>query len=77
MKSFIQKTFLLCLIICAFTTLSVAQIFDKTRGKNAQKLITQPVTVYTSSPGAYTDRLKAAFKDHWKITPYNFKAAGF
>ena len=72
MKSFYQKCIALSLIIFSFTTISFAQIFDKPRGKNAQKLISEPVTVYTSSPGAYTDRLKAAFKDYWKITPYNF-----
>lgn len=72
MKSFYQKCIVLSLIIFSFTTISFAQIFDKTRGKNVQKLISEPVTVYTSSPGAYTDRLKAAFKDYWKITPYNF-----
>lgn len=72
MKCFYQKCFLFTLIIVSFNTLSFAQIFDKSRGKNLQKLIAEPVTVYTSSPGAYTDRLKAAFKDYWKVTPYNF-----
>lgn len=72
MKSFYQKCSVLLLIIFSFATISCAQIFDKTRGKNVQKLMAEPVTVYTSSPGAYTERLKTAFKDYWKITPYNF-----
>ncbi len=72
MTSFYKKCFVLTLLISSFTCISFAQIFDKTRGKNAQKLIAEPVTVYISSPGVYTERLKASFKDHWKITPFNF-----
>ncbi len=52
-------------------TLSVqAQIFDKTRGKNVQRLYNQTTHVYTAGKGAYTDRLTAAFTNYWKITPF-------
>jgi hypothetical protein len=52
---------------------SGAQIFDKTKGKNVQKLLAQTTTVYTFDTGAYTNRLKGAFTDYWKITPFAFR----
>ena len=65
--------FILCSVLSfSILTSSFAQIFDKSRGKNLQKLISSPVTVYTYGDGQYSERLKAAFKDYWKITPYSF-----
>jgi hypothetical protein len=60
-------------VLASLFTLSVqAQIFDKTRGKNVQKLFNQPTHVYTGGKGAYTDRLTAAFTSYWKITPFEY-----
>lgn len=64
--------FLYAIIFFTSNTISSAQIFDKTRGKQLQKLLNMPVTVYTDNAGPYTDRLKAAFKDYWKISTYQF-----
>ncbi|TCJ13228.1 hypothetical protein EPD60_12590 [Flaviaesturariibacter flavus] len=49
-----------------------AQIFDKTKGKNVQKLLSGPAHVYTRSSGPYNDRLRAAFTNYWKATPVEF-----
>jgi hypothetical protein len=60
-------------VLASLITLSVqAQIFDKTRGKNVQKLYNQTTHVYTAGKGAYTDRLTAAFTSYWKITPFEY-----
>jgi hypothetical protein len=50
-----------------------AQIFDKTRGKNVQRLYNQKTYVYAFGKGDYTDRIMAAFNNYWKITPFEFK----
>lgn len=65
--------FLFTMLVCIFS--ADAQIFDKTKGKNVQKLLTQTTTVYTFDTGAYTNRLKTAFTDYWKITPFVFRDA--
>jgi hypothetical protein len=70
-----NKAGLLCIVVITcqlFTNFLFAQIFDKTRGKNVQKLYNQPTHVYTAGKGAYTDRLTSAFNSYWKITPFQF-----
>lgn len=47
-----------------------AQVFDKTKGKNVERLYNQETQVYTYGQGAYTERIKKAFEQYWKITAY-------
>lgn len=51
---------------------SSAQIFDKTKGKNVQKLFAGPTHVYTWGSGPYNDRLRSAFATYWNATPVVF-----
>jgi len=64
------KPLLLSFTICLFSLALPAQIFDKTKGKNVQKLYNQPVHVYTYGKGAYHERLAAAFNTYWKVTAF-------
>jgi hypothetical protein len=68
------KKSLLATVLASFFLLSAsAQIFDKTRGKNVQRLLNQKTYVYTFGKGDYSDRMMAAFNNYWKIAPFEFK----
>lgn len=67
------KIFPILLLAVLVAASSVAQIFDKTKGKNVKKLYSQNTTVYTYGTGAYTDRIKNAFTNYWKVTTFDFK----
>lgn len=68
----LTKTFLAFVLAVFSTCLSYAQIFDKTKGKNVQRLYNQTTNVYLYGEGPYSERLKNAFNSHWKITPFKF-----
>lgn len=69
----IVKTCILVALAVTMVFLGHAQIFDKTRGKNVQKLLNQKTYVYTFGKGDYTDRMTAAFTNYWKVTPFECK----
>jgi hypothetical protein len=60
------------LIFFVCTASAHAQIFDKNRGKNVQKLIAKTAHVYTYGNTPFTDRLKSSMKDYWKISAFEF-----
>lgn len=63
----------LVIIFTAFAgQASFAQIFDKTKGKNVEKLYNQTTHVYSYGKSAYHDRLTKAFNAYWKVTPFQF-----
>jgi hypothetical protein len=68
-----NKTVLVTALACLVALSINAQIFDKTRGKNVQRLYNQKTYVYSFGKGTYTDRMTAAFNSYWKITPFEFK----
>ena len=72
MKLSIRIVAFCTLISFAFTAPAYAQIFDKNRGKNVQKLIAKTTHVYTYGNTPYTDRLKASFTSYWKISPFEY-----
>lgn len=72
MKQFPKTSFLL-LSTSLLLLSATAQIFDKTRGKNVQRLLGQKTYVYSFGKGDYADRLIAAFNSYWKITPFEVK----
>lgn len=70
----IYRQIILILALIFISSISVfSQIFDKTKGKNLIKLLSQTTTVYTDAKGPYTDRLKNAFTEYWKISPFEFR----
>jgi len=64
--------FFCVLIILVFSSSTFAQIFDKTKGKNVQKLINQATHVYTYGNSPYTERMKTAFTNYWKVNAFEY-----
>jgi hypothetical protein len=62
--------FTVLFVVC--TTTSFAQIFDKNKGKNVQKLIAKTTHVYTYGKAAYTERLKISFNNYWNVSAFEF-----
>lgn len=46
------------------------QIYDKWKGKNIEKLYNQTTHIILEREGNFYERLKKAFEEYWKITPY-------
>ncbi len=72
MKIHFSKTVLLsCLAVLAYST-SFSQFFDRSRGKNVMKIIESKVIVHADQSPAFNERMKKAFADYWKVSPYEW-----
>ncbi len=67
------------IIVCLSASPGTSQVFNNSRGifdksnkKMVQQLLDKTTTVYTSGKGPYAERLKEAFKNHWKINTFQF-----
>lgn len=70
MKIAISKAILLyCLAFFTCTT-AFSQFFDRSRGKNVMKIIESKVIVHANQSPALNERMKKAFADYWKVSPY-------
>ncbi len=69
MTSFFRATLLSCLALF-ITDSAFAQFFDRSRGKNVMKIIDSKVIVHAGQSPAFNDRMKKAFSDYWKVSPY-------
>lgn len=65
-----MKKILLSFIISFIGYAAFAQFFDKSTGKNVMKVIESPVIVHNSQSKAFNERLKKAFTDYWKVSPF-------
>ncbi len=72
MNSLLRKAVCLCLLICSISAVSFAQFFASHKIKDVEKLISQKVAVMYNDPGPFSDRVKAAFKNYWTVSPYTF-----
>ncbi|MBN8699935.1 MAG: hypothetical protein J0L54_10015 [Chitinophagales bacterium] len=53
-----------------FSTTSFSQFFDRSRGKNVMKVVESKVIVHANQSPAFNERMKKAFADYWKVSPY-------
>ncbi|WP_207494416.1 hypothetical protein [Aridibaculum aurantiacum] len=67
-----KKLTYLLLAMMLFNASSFSQIYDKTKGKNVQAILTRPVMVHTAGDQNYVARLKEAFNAWWKVSPFQF-----
>ena len=65
-----MKKILLAVCILAITMNGYGQFFDKNTGKNVMKVIESPVIVHNTQSKAFNERMKTAFTDYWKVSPF-------
>lgn len=68
-KGWINKWLFPVILMLGMTPAS-AQIFDKTKGKNVKLVLRSPVIVHATESKIYNERLATAFKNYWKVSPY-------
>jgi len=76
MKISHTKIILFFISLLSITGIAEGQFFDKSRGKNVMRLIQSPVIVHATQSAAFNARLKKAFTDYWKISPFEFYDEG-
>ncbi len=64
-----KKMLLFIFVFCLGNT-CFGQFFDKNSGKNVMKVIESPVIVSTTQSASFNQRMKKAFVDYWKVSPF-------
>ena len=70
MKPFLLRIVLLSCILSSAGNDVFAQFFDRSRGKNVMKVVESKVIVHVTQSPAFNERMKKAFADYWKVSPY-------
>lgn len=65
MKKIVFTLFAIVLVYTGFS-----QFFDKSKGKNVMKIIESPVIVSNTQSATFNQRMKKAFIDYWKVSPF-------